>query len=91
MPLKLVLTLALVVLQLDAGFSGFDAWAIIRDRSPDAADVSVIANLEKFPLDFAGIHGVIFKPFSRNGMAPATRYLEKAMSPRCQLPPSREV
>lgn len=72
-------TLALVDIQLDEGSNGIDASAIIRDRWPDAAVVFVTANPTKVPQDFAGAHGVISKPFSRNGLVRAIRYLEEAI------------
>jgi DNA-binding LytR/AlgR family response regulator len=72
-------TLALVDIQLDEGSNGIDASAIIKDRWPDAAVVFVTANPTKVPEDFAGAHGVISKPFSRNGLVRAIRYLEEAI------------
>jgi DNA-binding LytR/AlgR family response regulator len=72
-------TLALVDIQLDEGSNGLDASAVIRDRWPDAAVVFVTANPGKIPKDFAGAHGVIAKPFSRNGLVTAIRFLEEAI------------
>lgn len=79
LPIDLCPTLALVDIQLDEGSSGIDASAIIRTRWPAAAVVFVTANPTKIPEDFAGAHGVIAKPYSRNGLVKAIRYLEEAI------------
>eukprot|EP01037_Dinobryon_pediforme_P008903 gene8903-8992_t len=79
LPMGLHPTLALVDIQLDEGSSGLDASRIIRERWPAAAVVFVTANPTKVPQDFAGAYGVISKPFSRNGLVTAIRYLEEAI------------
>ena len=76
--------LAFVDLQLAKGTSGLDVCVLIRRRWPDAVVVFVTANPLKIPDDFAGGHGVIPKPFSRNGLLSAMRYIEEGV---CDPPP----
>ena len=76
--------LAFVDVQLARGTSGLDACALIRRRWAAAIVVFVTANPLKIPADFAGGHGVIPKPFSRNGLLSAMRYIEEGV---CEPPP----
>ena len=79
------LDLAFVDIQLAKGTSGLDVCRTIRARWPDAFIVFVTANPKKIPEDFIGAHGVIPKPFSRNGLMSAMRYIEEGV---CDPPPS---
>ena len=76
--------LAFVDIQLAKGTIGLDVCALIRRRWADAIVVFVTANPLKIPADFAGGHGVIPKPFSRNGLMSAMRYIEEGV---CDPPP----
>ncbi|WP_445191670.1 response regulator [Sphingomonas sp. Tas61C01] len=67
-------------MHLARGSSGLDVAALVRDRWDDAVIVFVTANPKKIPADFAGAHGVIPKPFSRNGLMSAMRYLQQGMT-----------
>ncbi len=67
-------------MHLARGSSGLDVAALIRERWVDAVIVFVTANPKKIPADFAGAHGVIPKPFSRNGLMSAMRYLQQGMT-----------
>ena len=83
--------LALVDIQLACGTSGLDVCVLIRRRWPNATVVFVTANPKKIPDDFAGGHGVIPKPFSRNGLMSAVRYIVEAVTdppPSGGVPPS---
>jgi CheY-like chemotaxis protein len=77
--------LAFVDIQLAKGTSGLDVCRIIQTRWPDAFIVFVTANPKKIPADFLGAHGVIPKPFSRNGLMSAMRYIEEGV---CDPPPT---
>lgn len=72
--------LVLLDVHLAMGSSGLDVAALIRERWADAVIVFVTANANKIPADFAGAHGVIPKPFSRNGLISAMRYLQQGMT-----------
>ncbi|WP_375420009.1 response regulator [uncultured Sphingomonas sp.] len=67
-------------MHLAKGSSGLDVAALIRERWTSAVIVFVTANPMKIPSDFAGAHGVIPKPFSRNGLMSAIRYLQQGMT-----------
>lgn len=67
-------------MHLARGSSGLDVAALVRDRWVDAVIVFVTANPNKIPADFAGAHGVIPKPFSRNGLMSAMHYLQQGMT-----------
>ncbi len=84
MPGSLNPDLAFVDIQLARGTSGLDVCAVIRERWADAIVVFVTANPLKIPADFAGGHGVIPKPFSRNGLISAMRFIEEGV---CDPPP----
>jgi CheY-like chemotaxis protein len=71
--------LAFVDIQLAKGTSGLDVCALIRERWPVTLVVFVTANPLKIPADYAGGHGVIPKPFSRNGLLSAMRYIEEGV------------
>ena len=77
--------LAFVDIQLARGTSGLDACRVIRRRWPNAFVVFVTANPKKIPDDYCGAHGVIPKPFSRNGLLSAMRYIEEGV---CDPPPT---
>ncbi len=76
--------IAFVDVQLAHGSNGLDVCARIRTRWASTVIVFVTANPKKLPQDFAGAHGVIPKPFSRNGMMSAIRYIEEGV---CAPPP----
>jgi CheY-like chemotaxis protein len=77
--------LAFVDIQLARGSNGVDVCALIRRRWADAIIIFVTANPRKIPEDFAGAHGVIPKPFTRNGLVSALRYIEEVV---CDPPAS---
>ncbi|SFS12448.1 response regulator [Sphingomonas jatrophae] len=81
----LVPDLAFVDVQLAQGTNGIDVCHLIRERWSDAFVVFVTANPLKIPEDYAGGHGVIPKPFSRNGLLSAMRYIEEGV---CDPPPT---
>ena len=78
------LDLAFVDIQLARGTNGLDVCALIRRRWSNALVVFITANPLKIPDDYAGGHGVIPKPFSRNGLLSAMRYIEEGA---CAPPP----
>ena len=61
------------------GSSGLDVCAHIRLSWADAIIVFVTANPKKLPADYAGGHGVVSKPFSRNGLMSVMRYLTEGV------------
>jgi len=77
--------LAFVDVQLAKGTSGLDVCALIRRQWPKTLVVFVTANPLKIPGDYCGGHGVISKPFSRNSLLSAIRYLEEGV---CAPPPA---
>jgi CheY-like chemotaxis protein len=77
--------LAFVDLQLAQGTNGLDVCRLIRRRWPMAFIIFVTANARKIPDDYAGAHGLIPKPFSRNGLVSAMRYIEEGV---CAPPPT---
>lgn len=77
--------LAFVDIQLARGSSGLDVCALIRRRWAAAIIIFVTANPRKIPDDFCGAHGVIPKPFTRNGLVSALHYIEEGV---CDPPPS---
>ncbi|KRB85393.1 response regulator [Sphingomonas sp. Root710] len=79
--------LALIDLHLAHGSSGIDVARLVRTRWPSSLVVFVTANPRKIPEDFAGGHGVIPKPFSRDGLIAALRYIEEARDDRQPLSP----
>lgn len=76
---------AFVDLQLAEGSNGLDVCRHIRRHWAEAIVVFVTANPKKIPADYAGGHGVIAKPFSRNGLLSAMRYLTEGV---CEPPPA---
>ena len=76
---------AFVDLQLAEGSSGLDVCAHIQSHWTDAIIIFVTANSRKLPEDHAGAHGIIAKPFSRNGLLSAMRYIAESV---CDPPPS---
>jgi DNA-binding response OmpR family regulator len=77
--------LAFVDIQLARGTSGIDVCQLIQQRWSNAFIVFVTANPRKVMDDFRGAHGVIPKPFSRNGLMAAMRYIEEGV---CDPPPT---
>lgn len=76
---------AFVDLHLAEGSSGLDVCAHIHDHWREAIVIFVTANPRKLPLDYGGAHGVIAKPFSRNGVMSALRYITEGI---CDPPPA---
>ena len=72
--------IALVDVQLAMGSSGLDVSALIQTRWVGTVVVFLTANSAKLPSDFAGAHGVIAKPFSRNGLISALRYIHEGVT-----------
>ena len=71
--------IAFVDLQLAEGSNGIDVCAYIRRRWADAIIVFVTGNPKKLPEDYAGGHGVVSKPFSRNGLMSVLRYVTEGV------------
>lgn len=84
LPRDLVLDLAFVDIQLAQGTNGLDVCRHIQHSWPNTFIVFVTANPRKIPDDYCGAHGVIPKPFSRNGLMSAMRYIEEGV---CDPPP----
>jgi CheY-like chemotaxis protein len=82
---SIVPDVAFIDIQLAKGSSGLDVCAQVRQQWTAAIIVFVTANVRLVPSDFAGAHGVIPKPFSRNGLRSALRYLEEGV---CRPPPT---
>jgi len=79
--------LAFVDMHLAKGTNGLDVCALIQQRWADAIIIFVTANPAKVPPDFAGAHGIIAKPFSRNTFMSAIHYLgEILISPPPLIP-----
>lgn len=72
--------LAFVDMQLARGTNGLDVSALIQKRWKNAIIVFVTGNPKMIPPDFAGAHGVIAKPFSRNGFMSAMIYLHEGIT-----------
>lgn len=85
LPATLRPDIAFVDVQLARNTSGIDVVAFIRAHWPATLIVFVTANPKMLPGDFAGAAGVIAKPFSRNGLMGAMRYIEEGV---CDPPPS---
>lgn len=85
LPEKLSPDLAFVDIQLAQGTSGLDVCRLIQSRWHSAFIVFVTANPKIIPNDYCGAHGVIPKPFSRNGLLAAMRYIEEGV---CDPPPT---
>lgn len=82
---------ALVDVQLALGSSGLDVSALIQARWTNTLIVFVTGNPKTLPCDFAGAHGVVAKPFSRNGLKSALHYIEEGVAappPACRAPDS---
>ena len=56
-----------------------DVCAHIRRHWADAIIVFVTANPKRLPEDYAGGHGVVSKPFSRNGLMSVVRYITEGV------------
>jgi hypothetical protein len=65
--------------------TGYSRDEIIGRNWSNAFIVFVTANPRKVMDDFGGAHGVIPKPFSRNGLMAAMRYIEEGV---CDPPPT---
>ncbi len=76
--------IAFVDLQLARETSGLDVSALIQKRWPKTFIIFVTANSKKIPADLAGAHGLLPKPFSRNGIISTLRYIEEGL---CDPPP----
>ena len=74
---------AFVDLQLANGSSGLDVCSHIRTHWAGAIIIFVTANPTRLP-PAHGAHGVIPKPFSRNGLMAALRYVAEGI---CDPPP----
>ncbi len=85
LPADLSPDLAFVDIQLARGTNGVDVCRLIQQRWADTVIVFVTANAAKLPRDYHGAHGVIPKPFSRNGLMAAMRYIEEGV---CDPPPA---
>ena len=77
--------LAFVDIQLADGSSGLDVCRLVRGRWPHAFVVFVTANPRMIPDDYCEGHGVIPKPFSRNGLMAAMKYIQEGV---CDPPPT---
>jgi CheY-like chemotaxis protein len=77
--------LAFVDIQLARGTNGLDVCRHIRARWHETFIIFVTANPAKIPDDFCGAHGVIAKPFSRNGLMSAMHYITQGV---CDPPPT---
>jgi CheY-like chemotaxis protein len=75
---------AFVDIHLARGTSGLDVCRLIQQRWAATIIIFVTANPLKIPEDYCGAHGVIPKPFSRNGLMSAMRYIEEGI---CDPPP----
>jgi CheY-like chemotaxis protein len=82
---EIAFDLAFVDIQLAHGTNGLDVCRLIRQRWSNAFIVFVTANPAKVPDDYCGAHGIIPKPFSRNGLMAAMRYIEEGV---CDPPPT---
>ena len=76
--------LAFVDMHLARGTSGLSVSSLIQRRWKRTLIVFVTANPSMIPRDFAGAHGVLAKPFSRNGFLSTLNYLEEGI---CAPPP----
>jgi CheY-like chemotaxis protein len=84
LPRDLAPDLAFVDIQLARDTSGIDVCRHIQASWPATFIVFVTANPKKIPADYCGAHGVIPKPFSRNGLMSAMRYIVEGV---CDPPP----
>lgn len=82
---KLQPDLAFVDIQLARGTNGLDVCRLIQKRWSDTFIIFVTANPSIIPDDFCGAHGLIAKPFSRNGLMSAMHYIEEGV---CDPPPT---
>ena len=93
LPADLAPDLAFVDMQLARGTTGLQVIAFIHRIWASTLVVFVTANPKKLPRDLAGAAGVIAKPFSRNGLMSAMRYIEEGVldpPPRALRPASFE-
>jgi AmiR/NasT family two-component response regulator len=72
--------LAFVDMHLARNTNGLDVSKLIQSRWKNAIIIFVTANTKMIPEDFAGAHGAIPKPFSRNGFLSALRYLSEGIT-----------
>lgn len=85
LPADLAPDIAFVDVQLARDTTGLEVAAFVHRTWPDTVVIFVTANPKKLPYDLAGAAGVIAKPFSRNGLMSAMRYIEEGV---CDPPPS---
>jgi DNA-binding LytR/AlgR family response regulator len=76
--------LAFVDMHLARGTNGLAVSALIQQRWTKTLIVFVTANPAMIPDGFAGAHGVLPKPFSRNGFVSTLAYLQQGI---CRPPP----
>jgi DNA-binding LytR/AlgR family response regulator len=76
--------LAFVDMHLARGTDGLAVSALIQRRWVKTVIVFVTANPAMIPPGFAGAHGVLPKPFSRNGFVSTLAYLQQGI---CAPPP----
>ena len=67
--------LAFVDIQLAEGSNGIDVSASMRALWPETMIVFITANPGKVPADCPGPHGIISKPFSRQGLTAALHFI----------------
>ena len=71
--------IAFIDIQLAMKTSGIDVARLLRKKWPKTLIFFITANPAKIPDDFAGGHGVIPKPFSRNGVLSAIRFIQEGV------------
>lgn len=71
--------LAFVDMHLARNTNGLDVSTLVQQRWPETIIVFVTANPKMIPDGFAGAHGVIPKPFSRNGFMSAIQFLSEGI------------
>ncbi len=72
--------IAFVDIQLARNTSGIDVARLIRKKWPETLIFFITANPAKIPDDFAGGHGVIPKPFTKNGVLSAIRFIQEGVT-----------
>lgn len=80
MDLTLSPDLAFVDMHLALGTNGLAVSALIQQRWSQTLIVFVTANPAMIPAGFAGAHGVLPKPFSRNGFVSTLDYLHQGIT-----------
>lgn len=77
--------LAFVDMHLARGTTGLSVSALIQERWAGTLIIFVTANPAMIPAGFAGAHGVLAKPFSRNSFVSTLAYLHQGI---CAPPPA---